>query len=60
MLADNGTPAALAVLSLGLIYLAFRYIHNALTSSVRYLPGPPSPSFLYGHVFDEKNIVSEL
>lgn len=60
MFAGNGDTVALIGLSLGLTYLVFKFVHNALTSPMRYLAGPRNPSFLYGNVFDEKNIVSEL
>ena len=30
------------------IYKIFAFVYDELTSPLRYVPGPPSPSFIYG------------
>ena len=31
------------------IYKIFVFVYNELTSPLRYVPGPPSPGFIYGN-----------
>jgi len=44
-------PAALALLALCFCYIALKFVHHQLHSQndLKYPPGPPSPSFLFGH-----------
>ena len=53
-LVANATTPQLVVSSAGIlmvygIYKISTFIYDEMTSPVRYIPGPPSPSFLYGN-----------
>ena len=45
------TQLAVSLASLLLVYGIYKilaFVYNELTSPLRYVPGPPSPSFIYG------------
>ena len=64
MLSNLATPYATVVslasffLVFGICRIIFAFVYDKLTSPLRHVPGPPSPSFIYGNMKQHSESVS--